>query len=95
MSSCHVYPLRLEGYSEDERDKVIQEIMTEGVSVNVHFQPLPKLTLFKSLGYDIDNYPVSNMLYSSEISLPVYPQMTDAQVERVIEVVDNVVRKRA
>ncbi|MBR6160727.1 MAG: DegT/DnrJ/EryC1/StrS family aminotransferase [Bacteroidales bacterium] len=86
-SSFHVYALRLRQADEARRDAVIQRIFDQEVSVNVHFIPLPMLTCYKKLGYDIRNYPVTYDNYSREISLPVYYDLTDEQVELVIEAV--------
>jgi dTDP-4-amino-4,6-dideoxygalactose transaminase len=86
-SSFHVYALRLRHADEARRDAVIQRIFDQEVSVNVHFIPLPMLTCYKKLGYDIRNYPVTYDNYSREISLPVYYDLTDEQVELVIEAV--------
>jgi dTDP-4-amino-4,6-dideoxygalactose transaminase len=66
------------------RDEMIERIQGMGVTVNVHFIPLPLLTLFREKGYSINDYPVSLAKYSTEITLPVYPQLTDEQVDYVI-----------
>lgn len=80
-TSCyHLYALRIQGISEAQRDALIDEIFAAGISVNVHFQPLPLLTAFKNLGFSIDDYPKSYEMYSNEISLPIYPQLTDEQI---------------
>jgi dTDP-4-amino-4,6-dideoxygalactose transaminase len=84
-SSCHLYALRLKHADEKQRDRIIEKITDAGVAVNVHFIPLPMLTLFKDLGYNIDNYPVSFDNYSREISLPIYSQLTNDQVEYIVE----------
>ena len=84
-SSCHVFLLRLPDISEEFRDKLIEEIYKCEVSVNVHFVPLPMLTLFKNLGYNIDNYPNSYKNYITEISLPIYPQLTNVQIKKIID----------
>jgi len=92
-SSCHVYLLRIKNISEEKRDRIIQEIFEQGVAVNVHFQPLPLLSFYKNLGYDIKKYPVSYDNFSREISLPVYVDLTDYQVDTVIEVLVSSVLK--
>lgn len=86
-SSCHVYTLRIKDISEEQRDDIISEISKSEVAVNVHFIPLPMLTLFRDLGYKIDDYPQAYRNYSHEISLPCYPQLTDEQVAFVIKTV--------
>jgi dTDP-4-amino-4,6-dideoxygalactose transaminase len=86
--SCyHLYALRLIAISELQRDAIIDEITTTGVSVNVHFIPMPMLTVFKNLGYKIEDYPVAYDNYSREISLPIYPQLTNEQIDYICEAV--------
>lgn len=88
-SSCHLYALRIKSVTESQRDAIIDEISKTGVAVNVHFIPMPMLTLFKNLGYDIKDFPRSFDNYSREISLPIYPQLNTEQVEYIIEAVTN------
>lgn len=78
-SSYHLYPLRIKNISEGQRDNIIMKMAEAGVSTNVHFIPMPMLTLFKELGYMIEDYPVAYDNYVREISLPIYPQLTDEQ----------------
>jgi len=85
-SSYHVYPLRIKNITEKERDAIIQKIAMQNISVNVHFIPLPMLSFYKNNGYDIQDFPVAYDNYAREISLPVYYDLTDGQVERVIGV---------
>lgn len=92
-SSCHVYALRIKNITEQQRDAVINEIINNGVSVNVHFIPLPCMTYYKNLGYSINNYPVSYKNYSCEVSLPVYYDLNDDLVEIVINTVIKAVNK--
>jgi dTDP-4-amino-4,6-dideoxygalactose transaminase len=86
-TSYHLYPLRIGGISEDQRDKIINHIALKEVAVNVHFIPMPMLTFFKDLGYDIKDYPQAYKNYACEISLPIYPQLTDEMVRYVIDAV--------
>ena len=86
--SCfHLYALRLNNSKEDQRDLIIEEITQKGVAVNVHFIPMPMLTVFKNLGYKIEDYPVAFDNYSREISLPIFPQLTNEQIDYICEVV--------
>ena len=73
--------------------QMIDEIAKSEVAVNVHFIPMPMLTLFKNLGYKIEDYPQAYNNYKCEISLPIYPQLTDEQVKFVIETVVNAYNK--
>ncbi len=83
-TSYHVYLLRINGITEEQRDKIIEEINKKEVAVNVHFIPLPLLTIFKN-NYDIKDFSVSYDNYSREISLPVYPQLKDSEIKKIIE----------
>jgi dTDP-4-amino-4,6-dideoxygalactose transaminase len=86
-SSYHVYPLRIKNITENERDAIIQQIALQNISVNVHFIPLPMLSFYKNYGYNIQDFPVAYDNYSREISLPVYYDLTDEQIELVIKAV--------
>ncbi len=88
----HLYLLRIANVSEAQRDAIIQEIFEQDVAVNVHFQPLPLLTAYKERGYSIDDYPEAYLKYAAEISLPVYYNLSDDQVNTVISAVKNAVK---
>jgi dTDP-4-amino-4,6-dideoxygalactose transaminase len=83
-SSYHLFALRIKHINESQRDQIVEEIVSRGVMVNVHFIPMPMLTYFKSIGYQIDNYPNSYKQYACEISLPIYPQLTETETDYVI-----------
>lgn len=87
----HLYLLRIAGATEAQRDAIMQEIFDQDVSVNVHFQPLPILTAYKKRGYKIEDYPETWNKYSNEITLPVYFDLTDDQVNTVINAVNKAV----
>lgn len=89
-TSCyHLYPLRIKGITEQQRDLIIQEIFNADVSVNVHFIPVPATSFYKSMGYDLLNYPVTYDNFSREISLPVFYDLTPEQQNTVINAVKN------
>src|ERR1017187_504220 len=92
-SSYHIYALRIKDITETQRDKIIEEIAKQDVAVNVHFIPMPMLSYFKELGYKIENYPQAYRNYACEISLPVYPQLTNEEVDFVIKTVINAYAK--
>lgn len=92
-SSNHLYMLRIRAVTETQRDAVIDHIMASGVSVNVHFMPLPMLTVFSKMGYKLEDYPNAYDAYSREISLPVYYNLTNEQVDQVIDAVVKAVQK--
>ena len=84
-TSYHIYALRIKNFSEEQRDAMIEEIAKKEVAVNVHFIPMPMLSFFKQLGYNIEDYPVAYNNYKHEISLPIYPQLTTEEVDYVVE----------
>ncbi|VBB43293.1 Uridine 5'-(Beta-1-threo-pentapyranosyl-4-ulose diphosphate) aminotransferase, PLP-dependent [uncultured Paludibacter sp.] len=83
-TSYHIYALRIKGFSEEKRDAMIEEIAKSEVAVNVHFIPMPMLSFFKTLGYKIKDFPMAYNNYKSEISLPIYPQLSNEDVFYVI-----------
>ena len=91
--SYHIYPLRVKGATETQRDAIISEVARNEVVVNVHFVPLPLLTYYKELGYDIADYPKAYQHFEHEISLPVYPQLDDEKVDIVIKAVKKAYEK--
>ena len=84
ISSYHLYMLRIKNCSEEQRNEIMKKIAQDNISVNVHFIPIPMLSFYKERGFDIADYPVAFDNYSREISLPVYYNLTDEQVDRVI-----------
>jgi len=84
MTSYHLFPLRIKGVTEVQRDEIIKNIFDEDVSVNVHFIPVPMLSFYTNMGYNVRNYPVTWDNYSREISLPVFYELTDEQIKKVI-----------
>ncbi|MGL4524543.1 MAG: DegT/DnrJ/EryC1/StrS family aminotransferase [Spirochaetia bacterium] len=85
VSSYHLFPLRIKGMSEPCRDKLIYDIYAKGISLNVHFQPLPLLTAYKKMGYHMQDYPWAYDQYQNEVSLPLYPQLTQDQIDYIIQ----------
>ena len=83
-SSGHLYLTRIEGISLEERNEIIIKMEERGISTNVHYKPLPMLTAYKDLGFNIDNYPNAYNLFKNEISLPIYSTLTDEEVEYII-----------
>lgn len=89
-SSFHLFLLRIKGITEEQRDLIIYQISLKGVGVNVHYIPMPMLTLFKNLGYKMEDYPNTYKLYANEITLPVYNGLTKEQLIRIVETVVDV-----
>ncbi len=85
--------MRIKQINEEQRDKIIQSIFNKGVSVNMHFIPIPMLRFYKKTGYEIKDYPIAYDNYSREISLPVFYDLTDEQIYTVIDTVAKSVKK--
>lgn len=92
-SSYHIYPLRIRDITESQRNWLVNEISKKGINVNVHFIPLPMLTLFKDIGYKIDDFPSAYNNYSREISLPIYPGLSKEQIDFICEAVCELVKE--
>jgi dTDP-4-amino-4,6-dideoxygalactose transaminase len=90
-SSYHLYLLRIKDISLETRNQIIQDVFEQDVSVNVHYKPLPLLSYYKSLGYQMENYPIAKSLWENEISLPVYYDLSIKNIESIIAAVVNAV----
>ena len=84
-SSHHLYLVRLLGRTRDETNKVIEKMAERGIATNVHYKPLPMMTAYKALGFDIKDYPNAFHLFENEITLPLNTRMSDEDVEYVME----------
>ena len=84
-SSGHLYLVRLVGKDVEFRNSVITRMAEKGIACNVHYKPLPMMTAYRNLGFDIDDYPNAYNQYCNEVSLPLHTCLTDEQVDYVIE----------
>ena len=84
-SSGHLYFVRFSGKDEDYRDRFYNEMFSKGVGCNVHYKPLPMMTAYKRMGFDIADYPNAYGLYRNELTLPLNTVMSDDDVRYVIE----------
>lgn len=84
-SSHHLYLVRLLGRSREEVNKVIEQMAERGVATNVHYKPLPMMTAYKAMGFDIKDFPNAYHLFENEITLPLNTRLTDEDVDYVIE----------
>ena len=83
-SSHHLYLVRLLGKTREETNRVIEQMAERGIATNVHYKPLPMMTAYKALGFDIANYPNAYHLFENEMTLPLHTCLTDEDVEYVI-----------
>lgn len=84
-SSGHLYLTRLLGKDVEQRNAVITRMAERGIATNVHYKPLPMMTAYRQLGFDIANYPNAYNLYHNEITLPLHTLLTDEQAQFVAE----------
>ncbi len=93
-TSCyHIYPLRIKNATEAQRDAIMQHIFDADVSVNVHFLPVPGMSFYKGLGYNVNDYKTTVDISSREISLPIFYDLTDEQIKTVVNAVINGLNK--
>lgn len=90
ISSGHLYITRIfkkngEPVSDGERREIIIKMAERGIVTNVHYKPLPMMTAYKNLGFDINDYPNAYAQYANEITLPLFSRLTDEEVEYIIE----------
>lgn len=83
-SSHHLYLVRLLGKTREDANKVIEKMAERGIACNVHYKPLPMMTAYKTLGFDIKDYPNAYHLFENEVTLPLHTKLTDEDVEYVI-----------
>lgn len=84
-SSHHLYLVRLLGKSREETNRVIEMMAERGIATNVHYKPLPMMTAYKALGFDIKNFPNAYHLFENEITLPLHTKLSDEDVDYIIE----------
>ena len=92
-SNGHLYLTRIEGIDETKRNEIIEEMSKRGIATNVHYKPLPMLTAYKNLGFNIEDYPNAYNQYKNEVTLPIHTLLKNEEVEYIIknfkEVVEN------
>ncbi|HAT4248993.1 DegT/DnrJ/EryC1/StrS family aminotransferase [Clostridium perfringens] len=84
-SSGHLYLVRILGIDEEKRNLIITKMAEAGIATNVHYKPLPMLTAYKKLGFNIENYPNAFDMYKNEITLPLNTKLKEYEIEFVID----------
>lgn len=92
-TSYHLYLYRVKGFNEEKRNAAIQKLAEMGIATNVHYKPLPMMTLYKNLGYDIKNYPNAYAQYENEITLPVYTTLSLEDAAYIAEEIVKVIKE--
>ena len=90
-SSGHLYIVRLQGRTSEERNEIIRNLALRGIATNVHFKPLPMMTAYKRLGFNIDDYPNAYHFFENEITLPLYTKLTDEQVDYLLKTFKEII----
>lgn len=91
-SSGHLYLLRIPEFKSEDRNRLITKLAEQGIATNVHYKPLPMMTAYHTLGFDIKNYPNAYAMYENEITLPLHTKLSDDEVDYVIENVLQVLK---
>lgn len=85
QSSGHLYITRIPAITLEQRNEIIIKMAEEGIACNVHYKPLPMLTAYKNLGFDIKDYPNAYRRFENEITLPLHTKLSDEEVSYVIK----------
>ncbi len=93
QSSGHLYITRVPGITPEQRNEIIIKMAQRGVSCNVHYKPLPLLTAYHNMGFDIADYPNAYAHFANEITLPLHTCLTDEEVSYVIEQYVDILRE--
>ena len=92
--SCgHLYLTRIPGITVDQRQEIIVKMAEAGIACNVHYKPLPMMTAYKNMGWDIKDFPNAYDYFANEITLPLHTKLTDEEVDYVIEHFTKIVKE--
>ena len=94
ISSGHLYLTRVPGASLEERQSIIVKMAERGIATNVHYKPLPMMTAYKNLGFDIKDYPNAYAHFVNEITLPLHTRLSDEEIEYIIEQYTDILKNR-
>lgn len=89
-SSGHLFLMRVQGAGEEVRNQIIEEMAVRGVATNVHYKPLPMLSAYHNMGFDISDYPHAYDMYHNEITLPLHTKLSDEDVQYVLQCLEEV-----
>lgn len=92
-SSGHLYITRIPGITEESRNIIITEMAEKGIVCNVHYKPLPMMTAYRNLGFDIADFPNAYNFFLNEVTLPLHTRLSDEDVDFVCESFAEVVKK--
>lgn len=92
ISSGHLYITRIPGITTEQRQNIIVAMAERGIATNVHYKPLPMMTAYKNLGFDIKDFPNAYVRFANEITLPLHTRLTDEEIDYIIEQYTDIVR---
>lgn len=92
-SSGHLYLVRLDGATAEQRNDVIVRMAERGIACNVHYKPLPMMTAYKAMGYDIKDYPNAYAQYQNEVTLPLHTRLSDDDVDYILDNFIDIITK--
>lgn len=84
QSSGHLYITRIPNITTEQRQTIIEQMAEHGIATNVHYKPLPMMTAYKNMGFDIKDYPNAYAHFANEITLPLHTRLTDEEIEYII-----------
>ena len=93
-SSGHLYLTRIPNASLEERQEIIVQMAERGIATNVHYKPLPMMTAYKNLGFDIADFPNAYARFANEITLPLHTRLTDEEINYIIEQYTDILKNR-
>lgn len=91
QSSGHLYITRIPGITSDQRNEIIIRMAEQGIACNVHYKPLPMMTAYKNLGFDVADYPNAYRYFENEITLPLHTCLTDEMIGYVLKIYQGLV----
>ena len=92
-SSGHLYISRIPGASLEQRQEIITKMAVQGIACNVHYKPLPMMTAYKAMGFDINQYPNAYNNFANEVTLPLHTRLTETEVEYVVSTYATIVKE--
>ena len=93
QSSGHLYFVRVNNITEEKRNEIIIKMAEKGIACNVHYKPLPMLTAYKNLGFDIENYPNAYDQYKNQITLPLYTKLVMDDIDYILRAFEDSIKE--
>jgi dTDP-4-amino-4,6-dideoxygalactose transaminase len=93
QSSGHLYITRIPGITSEQRNEIIIRMAEQGIACNVHYKPLPMMTAYKNLGFDVADYPNAYRYFANEITLPLHTKLTNKEVQYVMDAYSGILKE--